>query len=272
MDEGTSTARRPRRRRWYVVGGVTVVSAVLAAGLGFGVSGATSGVQTANATTSTTTTRPPYCTVGMTTWKCEQEMQAAASPATTAPPKTVPITHAEPTECGPTFFSATTRAALTQHFGMDAGCFRPQGSDQWVLVMSDMSVGTGGTPPPSAPGGAIVALFDCTAGDTACLDANTTHTFSAFTVYYMPYPEITRADLVLTPHTPSTHFIVVTDCGQDGFDLLTHQWYLDLKTTQKQELTAGVTLPTLPAPAPVSGAQALASSAPAAAPGVNTDC
>ncbi|MGH9090538.1 MAG: hypothetical protein ACRDZR_04020 [Acidimicrobiales bacterium] len=119
----------------------------------------------------------------------------------------------------------------------------------------------------------MVALLDCTAGDTACLDANATHTFSAFTVYYMPYPGITRADLLITPHTPSTHFLTITDCGQMKFDLLNHQWY-DLNSTQGRELAAGdtATLPTVPAPAPESSAQALAGSAPAPAAGVNTSC
>lgn len=284
MDEGTqgtSAAQRPRgrSRRWYVAGGATAAVALLAAGLGFGVSGATPSAQTASATTSATTTPPTYpCTRGMTAWKCKQVTTPSAwtsggtSGTANPSPAPVAVTNTQPTECGNTFFSATTRAQLTEHFGMGDGCFRPKDSDQWVLVRSDMSVGTGRTPPPPAPGGAIVAILDCTAGETTCLDANATHSFSAFTVYYMPYPEITRADLVLTPHTPITHFLIITDCGQDGFDLLTHQWYFDLKTTQEKELAAGMALPTLPAVAPVSGAQALAGSPPAPAPGIDTDC
>lgn len=278
MDEGTSAARRPRRRRWYVVGGVTVVSAVLAAGLGFGVSGATSGAQATGASTSTTTAQPkPQCPNGMPMWKCELQTtpQASSSLSPTnsksATPSPVAVTHTTPTRCGQTFFSATTRAQLTQHFGVGDGCLRPNGSDQWILVYSNMSIGAGPGPLEAAPGGAVVALLDCTSGDTECLDPNATHTFSAFTVYYMPDPQIKQADLLKSPLSPNTHFLTVADCGDYTFDLLNDQWY-DLNSTEKKELAAGDTLPSMSAAAPVSGTQALAGSAPSAVPGIDTDC
>ena len=282
MDDGrleTSGVRRPRRRRrrMYVAGGAVAAIALIGAGLGIGVSGAAPAAQTANAATSiTTTTRPSYCPVGMSAWKCQQEIKAAESsstPPTTANPEALPVTRTRPTECGQTFFSATTKAQLTQHFGMGTGCFRPKDSDQWVLVRSDMTVGLGGTPPPPAPGGAIVALLDCAASDTACLNASATHTFATFTVYYMPYPEISRADLLLATQPPNTDLVIIADCGDYTFDTHNHQWY-NLSSTQEDELKAGVTatLPTVPAPTSVSGAQGLANSAPAAVQGVNTTC
>lgn len=211
---------------------------------------------------TTTPTTATTCGTGIRGLKCRAGVTVNPPPA--QPPIPVPAATTISTDCGQTFFSAATRAALQAHFGMSTMCLRPKGSDQWIVVQSDMTVGTSATPPLPDVGGAFVALLACTGSDATCLDPTATHSFTAFTVYYMPDPTVRRAQVQMIL---DTHLLDVYDCGVYDFDTLNHTWYPGLSPYPK-ELQAGsvTTVPTVAAPPPVTAAQALADAAPSATP------
>jgi hypothetical protein len=121
--------------------------------------------------------------------------------------------------CGQTFFSSSTATALSDQFGT-IDCFRFSGKSPWVLVGDGMSTDGSG----AAPGGQIVARETCASDDNVCLDANSEHDFSRFTVSYPPLPSSYPARLEVTF---GGRLLSISDanCGLFTFDIQTGEWH-----------------------------------------------
>lgn len=83
---------------------------------------------------------------------------------------------------GPDFFSAPTMQQLQNLYG-SLEVFRYQGSQKWVLIGDGMNP-TGSNP--ATPGGALVAVEDCTGLGASCLDPNAPHNVNTFVVVGPP--------------------------------------------------------------------------------------
>lgn len=108
----------------------------------------------------------------------------------------------------------------------------------------------------------MVALAHCTPGDAACLDANGTHDFGKFSVYYPPLPLSGRSNFEAT--FASRQLMIFNGyCGVFTFDLTTGGWY-DPGDPKMVSFTLGGPAPeAVRTPATRSGGDALASPAPA---------
>ncbi len=210
------------------------------------------------------------CGTGVPASKCvpiSGPTGAIAAPGTTTTPPPppadlAPTPSSAPTiGCGTDFFSNSTWNQLEAHFGQ-LNCFQFQGSDQWIVFGDGMSVTSTATPPGSAPGGSVVAVMNCASSpSSACMEADSPHSFSSFTVYYPPDPGSGRSDLAAFDGSGR---LVISDgyCSVFVFDANTLTWYLgdagDAEALAQGQLAHRATVPP-----PVAGDRALQESVPA---------
>lgn len=181
------------------------------------------GLLSLGATKPSVASSPPVnCGHGIPTEKCDLSLY---TPFNLQPPSQ-PIKPPTPfwpspsiVSCGSTFFSAATADTLKKKFGT-IRCFKFSGKSIWIVT------GDGGAPDgqSATPGGAIVAVDSCASGDLACLDPNTQHDFSAFTVSYPPRPNSYPTNTEAT-FGGRLLYIADADCGLFTFDTSTRQWF-----------------------------------------------
>lgn len=248
--------RSSPHKRWLRPLLVAPVALVLGASVALGTAGA------ARLLTTGATPAPTLmdCGPGVPLVKCNESLYSP-NPALTIPPAAggVPSTAApETSACGPSFFDLDQLQRLSAQFG-SIECFQFVGSTSWIVIGDGMSL----TAPvdQATPGGAIVAVLTCAAGDKVCTDPTGSHDFGAFRVSYPPSPSSGRTQLQFTE---SQRFLVIYDayCGLFTFDTSTMKWYQP-QATIRQSLLSGGTATQVEVPASVSGTTALANSAPA---------
>jgi hypothetical protein len=159
--------------------------------------------------------------------------------------------------CGPGFFDSTTATAVARRFGT-IDCFRFDGRRKWIVVSDGMETdGDGG-----APGGSIVAVEACNGVDaTSCLDPETEHSFSDFTVAYDPDPRAWPAHFQ-TSFNGQLLSISDGPCGLFTLNVDSLKWHGGHQSDLDAQLHGGGG-PQVPAPRPVDGGTALTTSAPA---------
>ncbi len=187
--------------------------------------------------------------------KCNPSLAPAVT--TTAPPQ--PITPPGPfwpspaqVQCGATFFSTTTEQQLAGRFG-SIECFRFENGNTWIIVgdgMSTTSQANAGT-----PGGAMVAVTTCAAGDSTCLDPNASHDFSAFTVSYPPQPDTWPLKLETT-FGGRVLYLADANCGLFSFDTASQRWFGHAPSDINAILSGSGTPQAIAAPGRVAGADA----------------
>ena len=181
-------------------------------------------------------------------------------PQTEIPPlPPVPASPTTPstTQCGRDFFTSVELDTLRARFGL-LDCFQFAGSDQWIVFGDGMTVSSTSNPPGAAPGGAMVAVLECS--DSECLTANSTHSFTSFTVYYPPDPSSGRSDLGGF-YGEGLLMVYNGNCSMFLFDVNTLTWY-PASASDAQSLASGVLPPAVNVPSEVSGATALSQLAP----------
>ncbi len=203
--------------------------------------------QKCNPTLSQTTTRPVAP-------QTETPPPPPAAPGTAPSPATAPTT-----QCGPDFFTATERNTLEARFGL-LNCFQFVGSDQWVVFGDGMTVASASTPPSAAPGGAMVAVLECSPSDSTCSNADSIHSFTSFSVYYPPDPSSGRSDLSGF-YGDGILMIYNGGCSIFFFDVNTLTWY-PASASDAQSLATGVLPSAVSVPPQVSGATAVSQLAP----------
>jgi len=209
-----------------------------------------------------------YCTKGMPAKKCQEVRNAANHGLSVRTGQqsspTVPSSTSAPAsstvDCGVTFFSPAEAAELNARFG-GYSCEQAANGSGWVIVANGMSE----TAPTfsSTPGGSMVAIENCTASDSTCLDPNATHTFGDFTVYYPPDP----SGFPLKIWTEVGSNLLALDnppCGMYLFNMSTGDWYPGTDEVEA-ELLAGQSPSSSPAPEPVPGSVAISAASPPAA-------
>lgn len=145
--------------------------------------------------------------------------------------------------CGQGFLATTTASALEAQFGTYS-CFRFSGQRTWVLSFNGES--TTVSPVVSSPGGAAVALDACATGDSTCMDANTQHPLSAWTIYYPPGPQALGAKLEGVFGGRSIYTFGL--CG--AFDFINHVWMSNPTHSRINSYLNGAPGLTVAAPAP----------------------
>lgn len=218
------------------------------------------------------------CGSGVPASKCSPvgtQTTKPGPPGTTVPTSNLPAPPASAnslptvpsaTQCGSGFLSSSELQKLEGAFGA-LTCFRFDGSDQWVVVGNGTTVNPSGGLPQVAPSGSMVAVLECSPSDDACLSANTTHTFSSFTVYYPPEP-FSRSDLV-GYYGEGILQIADAGCSLFLFDVNTLSWYPGSDSDAQalaleHPLTAAQsTVETVRTPPPAPGASAMSQPAPA---------
>jgi hypothetical protein len=198
------------------------------------------------------------CGPGIPAFKCDpggpvagpsNRPTAVAAPAPYRP-------SAETVACGPGFFPSAVVARLSARFG-SLSCFRFADDEQWVVFADGMQ--TDGDGP--APGGAIVAVSSCAgAGRSSCLDPAAQHDFASFTVARPPDPAAWPMRLQ-TSFAGRLLYVADGACGVLTLDLRTLRW-LGKSTSTIESVLAGGIPPAVAAPAPVTGAKALAAPVP----------
>jgi len=219
------------------------------------------------ATRSGAATGPPAspCTGQMFRAKCAAVQQAARRLPVQGPPPSAagpaPGT-AGVIGCGPAFFTPGEARRLADAFGL-ISCFRLAGQGQWILVGNGAS--TSAPVSTGTPGGAIVAVERCPAGDAACLNADATRSFSSFMVVRAPDP---RGQPLELQSVAGRSILLLSNarCGLFSFDVRSLRWYRGtrsavhaLQTSPGQQRPAAVT-PTM------TGVQALGARPPAGPP------
>jgi hypothetical protein len=146
----------------------------------------------------------------------------AGCTSTTAPSTTTTTTLPRPVStslggnCGPDFFSPTDQARVIHWFGRNQLCQRWTRS--WVVLLSP-------TMNAKSPGGAVVLVDVCRAGDTGCLNGETPHPLTDFTAYPLPDPTVIGAEVL--QYVNDTLFIGDSRCGGVLFDLRTDHFNAD---------------------------------------------
>jgi hypothetical protein len=120
------------------------------------------------------------------------------------------------TDCGASFFDASTTLTLSNRFGA-TDCFRFGSLDQWIVL------GDGGVDAGAAPGGAMIAVESC-GGKAACLDPQAQHSFGDFTVFYPPDPSAWPMRLQ-TGLGDRLLYVGDGPCGVFTFDLQSLKWF-----------------------------------------------
>lgn len=205
-----------------------------------------------------------YCGPGIPLVKCNESLYSKPpqDPAQ-APAATVPLDTPATVSCGAGFFDAATAAALADRFG-SIDCFRFVAGDRWVVFGDGMSVTSADFE--AAPGGSIIAVDRCAAGDTGCLSADAVHSFADFLVTYPPAPMSKRSNL---QGAGDGHLLQIFNgnCGVFTFDVDTMTWY-GATAADIAALESGMALaPAFRAGPPVPGGVALTQAPPAYAGG-----
>ncbi|HBQ94453.1 MAG: hypothetical protein M1294_03820 [Firmicutes bacterium] len=170
-----------------------------------------------NQSTARAQTAPDACKPGMPDNKCfPQNLKPNPHPLP-VPPVTTSIPQVSKVPAGPKFLPQFS--ALQQQYGQ-INVIRV--GHTWLLVGYGQSVSGSTFPPPSTPGGPIVAVDRCHRA-TACLNPNSPHDASQFTV--IPLPD---------PHTPVTlegipgNLAIIGDGAHYGpiiLDMSNEHWY-----------------------------------------------
>jgi len=237
------------------------VAAVLSVALAV----ALAGLVLASRSSASTGPSASPCTGLMSGAKCSAVQQAARrlpvqgpSPSAARPAPGIPGV----TRCGPAFFAAAEASRLTSAFGL-ISCFRLTGQDQWILLGS----GTSASAPRLAgtPGGAVVAVERCRAGDATCLNPDATHSFGSFMVARPPDPLGEPLELQAVAG-PSVLLLSNARCGLFSFDVSSLRWYRGTSSAVHALLASpGQQQPLAAAPA-MTGSQALGAPPPAGPP------
>jgi hypothetical protein len=150
--------------------------------------------------------------------------------STSTTPSNHPIPLPRPVPCGTGFFSAADQSFLTKWYGGEEMCFLSVDASTWLDVITDEVT--------AAPAGAVVLVDRCASDNSTCLNPNTIHSLSSFTVY--PAPDPTRNLKVFNFLQDSPTLVIIQDgsCGIDVFDLATGRWYSDERASA-QALLAG---------------------------------
>ncbi|HEY6789029.1 MAG TPA: hypothetical protein VI365_17120 [Trebonia sp.] len=156
--------------------------------------------------------------------------------------------------------SQGAEAQLTARFG-NITCFRFSEGRSWVIVGNGVS--TTAATMQRSPGGAIVAVETCAAVSKACLNADSTHTFSAFTVFRAPDPATMPLNL-WAPFGTDVLLFSNASCGVFDFDIATHQWYRGLMADTQRLLSSPRSLAPVAAGRSIPGSRALVTGVPAA--------
>src|SRR5215470_12420174 len=205
------------------------------------------------------------CTGEMSRAKCSAVQQAARNLPVQGPsPPAAGLAPGIPgvTRCGPAFFTAAEARRLASSFGL-ISCFRLTGQDQWILLGNGAS--TSAPVATGTPGGAIVAVERCPAGDATCLNPDATRSFSSFTVARAPDPLGQPLELQAVAG-PSVLLLSNARCGLFSFDVGSLRWYQGTRTAVHALLTRpGQQRPTAVTPT-MTGAQALGARPPAGPP------
>jgi hypothetical protein len=216
---------------------------------------------------SSASSGPPAspCTGQMSSAKCRAVEQAARSLPIQAPlPAAAGPAPAAPgvIGCGPAFFTPGEARRLAGAFGL-ISCFRLTGQDQWILLGNGAS--TSAPVPTGTPGGAIVAVERCPAGDATCLNPDATRGFSSFTVVRAPDPLGQPLELQSVAGT-SVLLLSNARCGLFSFDVRSLRWYRGTRSAVHALLTRpGRPRPTAVTPT-MTGVQALGARLPAGPP------
>ena len=193
--------------------------------------------------------------------KCLYKVPANSKPVTgppiTSPPDVPPLPPSPNiVNCGQYFLSGSELALLQKQFGL-VGCFQFMGQRTWVLWGN----GESQVAPPvvPSPGGVVVALDTCAAGDQTCMNANAPHPLSAWTLYYPPGP-ISMGSVNLQRTIGGRLLFMTGMCGV--FDIVEHVWIADKSNANLDAYLQGSKVATLPAPAPVPATYALSQPTP----------
>src|SRR5262249_30576963 len=155
--------------------------------------------------------------------------------------------------CGPAFFTPGEARRLANAFGL-ISCFRLTGQDQWILLGNGAS--TSAPVATGTPGGAVVAVERCPAGDAPCLNPDATRSFSSFMVARAPDPLGQPLELQAVAG-PSVLLLSNARCGLFSFDVRKLQWHRGTRSAVHALLThPGQQRPTAITPT-MTGDQAL---------------
>jgi hypothetical protein len=160
----------------------------------------------------------------MSSAKCRAVQQVARSLPSQAssPPAAGPVAGTPGViGCGPAFFPPGQAVRLTDAFGL-ISCFRLTGQDQWILLGNGAS--TSAPVPTGTPGGAIVAVERCQAGDAMCLNRDATRSFGSFTVARAPDPLGQPLELQAVAGR-SVLLLSNARCGLFSFDVRSLRWF-----------------------------------------------
>src|SRR5262245_37421194 len=229
------------------------------------VAAALAGVVLAGRSSASSGPPAPPCTGQMSSAKCRAVEQAARSlpvqaplPAATGPAPGAPGVIG----CGPAFFTPGEARRLAGAFGL-ISCFRLTGQDQWILLGNGAS--TSAPVATGTPGGAVVAVERCPAGDATCLNPDVTRRFSSFTVVRAPDPLGQPLELQAVTGR-SVLLLSNARCGLFSFDVRSLRWYRGTRSAVHALLTRpGQQRPTAVTPT-MTGAQALGARPPAGPP------
>src|SRR5215831_13883327 len=260
-----SSGRSKNRCRAGRYGSSRERARLVVAVLSVAVAAALAGLVLASRSSASTGPSALPCTGQMSRAKCAAVQQAVRrlpvqgplpSAAGPAPGTTGVIT------CGPAFFTPSEARRLADAFGL-ISCFRLAGQDQWILLGNGSS--TSAPVRTGSPGGAIVAVERCPAGDAACLNPDATRSFSSFMVVRAPDPLGQPLELQSVAGS-SVLLLSNARCGLFSFDVRSLRWYRGtrsavhaLQTRPGQQRSTAVT-PTM------TGAQALSARPPAGPP------
>jgi hypothetical protein len=229
------------------------------------------GVSAAYVLDSATTPRTALVATSTTLQNCGRGVPAEKCNPILGPPVTTQAPPAQPIStpgafwpspsrvpCGSSFFSSTTATTLSNQFGT-IDCFRFSGEPTWILVGDGMSADGAG----SAPGGAIVATDTCASGDGVCLDANSQHEFSSFSVSYPPLSTSYPARLEAT-FGGRILYISDANCGVFSFDVQASKWYGHTASDITAIMSQTSPPTSISAPEATPGSEAIRNHAPAA--------
>lgn len=109
----------------------------------------------------------------------------------------------------------------------------------------------------------MVAVETCAATDSACLDPDATHDFSAFTVSYPPRPDTWPLELQTTF---GGRILDLSNayCGVVSFDIASQRWFGPGQSGINALLSGSGMPPAVAAPSAISGAEALTHGPPVA--------
>jgi hypothetical protein len=148
------------------------------------------------------------------------------------------------TECDLSAFFGADYDSITAELGPVWDCGRFERGTQWMVLFGGEQPGSTPSGSQKAPFGSYsIALENCAAGDSACLDPAAPHDFSNFVVYRPPSASgFDHPPTTLTIH--SSDYIVILDgaCNYVVFDLDHPGWFTPpTDPSQHSDLLAGNT-------------------------------